>query len=411
MLHRLHVRNLVSSGLTEKLTARGHRLVCLVSERDWADLPWETRKGLEFCPAGQFQGPPWRGRLRRFLMLGTMVAREPGSRTFQHKLAHEHRSRGQIALWRAIRRGADPEAVARRIEALLPPQRSARALVATVRPDALLWPSTFAQANEELEVVKAGRAARVPILAMPASWDTLTSKPSPLIRPDRLLVWGEASAGHAQTMGLRADIVGPPHFDCYADPWDGPRKPVAFVAGTSLHFWRDEREIVEALDRESRADWRGWTVRYRPHPSRLKDRAFAAPQGVILEDRLGYDLHPGFQEHLRDRLAASACVVAAFSTVIIEAALMGCPSIVPGFAQSAKGPFGILEHKNYEHMAEVVAWPGIHVMRTLPGLIGAVRKAVAGTLYHDPAELRHRALRIARVGGAQERIIAAIESA
>lgn len=343
-------------------------------------------------------------------MLGTMVARERRSATMAHKLAYERRSRTQIAIWRAIRRGRDPETVARWIEAVLPASRSARELLDVIRPDVLLWPSTFSSPNEELEIVKACRIAGVPILALPASWDTLTGKASPLVVPDRLLVWGTVSGEHAASQGYpTVDVTGPPHWDCYADPVMTPREPVVMIAGTSLHFWQDEFAMVQALHIEALAG--AWIVVYRPHPSRLRDLAFLPPAGVTLDTRLGYDLQPGFQAHLRDRLASASCVVAAFSTLIIEAALMGVPSVVPAFAKSAKGPFGILDHGSYDHMAEVVVWPGILLCRTMRGLIEVVHHAVVGELAYDPAELRRHARRIAHVGGAQERIIHAIGEA
>ena len=157
----------------------------------------------------------------------------------------------------------------------------------------------------------------------------------------------------------------------------------------------------------------GWRVIYRPHPSRFQKEDFSWVKkygSIELDSRLGYDLRPGFQEHIADRLAASACVVAAFSTLIIEAALLGRPSIIPAFAQSAHGPGGVLTHKNFEHMQSVVEWPGVFLCRTLPGLIGTVRKAVAGGLEFDPGELRRRALQVALADGhAQERIVAAVK--
>ena len=410
LAHRLHVRNMVASGLTRRLVEAGHRLTIVAPALDWIEVPLGLRQGVEFLPAGNYAGSARRGRLRRVLMLGTMVAREHQSRTMAHKLAYEGRSRLQIAGWRALRRVADLEQVARGIEGRLRPSEAAQTLINTVRPDVLLWPTTFAQPNEELEVVTACRRAGVPILALPASWDTLTSKPSALVRPDRLLVWGEASAGHARRLGYadrEITVTGPPHWDCYGPPPAWNSRLMVLVAGTSLHFWADEAQVVYALQQAARGA--PWRVLYRPHPSRLKDPAFTPPSGVEMDERLGYDLQPGFQEHLRDRLQASVCVVAAFSTLIVEAALMGVPSFVPAFAQSQKGPFGVLDHGTYDYMAEVVAWPGVQVVPSLAGLLDGVRLAGAGTLAYDPSwPLRRQALGIARVGGAQARILHAV---
>ena len=404
--HRLHVRNFVSSGLAAKLPGE---VTVVAPLADWRDVPAEIRTRLRFCPLGNPAGA-FRARLRRHLRLASLVAREPTSVTYRHKLANEGRSQWQIACWRAIRRRHDLEAIGRRIEALVPPSRPARAILGAVRPDLVVWPTLIHQADDT-EVAKAAKAMGVPLLAMPASFDTLSTKAGFLVRPDRLLVWGEASLAHAVgAHGYKPDeveVTGPAHWDVYGHLW--PKGRQVLIAGTSVHFFRDERQIVEQLARE--AQMGPWTVVYRPHPSRLtEDRSWVGQLPLVeLDSRLGYDLAAGFQEHIADRVAASACVVAAFSTLIIEAALIGRPSVIPAFAQSAHGPGGVLTHKLYDHMQSVVEWPGVFLCRTLPGLIGTVRKAVAGRLDFDPGELRRRALRVAMADGhAQERIVEAV---
>ena len=404
--HRSQIRNFVSSGLAAKLP---DEVTVVAPLADWIDVSADVRKSLRFCPLGNPAGT-LRTRLRRHLRLGSLVARELTSVTYRHKLANEGRSQWQVALWRAIRRRHDPEAIGRRIEALVPPTRDARAILEAVRPDLVVWP-TLIHTADDTEVAKAAKAAGIPVMAMPASWDGLTTKGMFSVRPDRLLVWGEASRNHAiGDHGFKpeeVEVTGPPHWDIYGHIW--PRGDRVLVAGTSLHYWADERQMVEQLAREGLMV--GWKIVYRPHPSRLKeDRAWVGTlASVELDSRLGYDLASGFQEHIADRVATSACVVAAFSTLIIEAALLGRPSIIPAFARSAHGPGGVLTHSLYQHMQSVVEWPGIFLCRTLPGLIGKVRQAVAGRLEYDPGELRRRALRVALADGhAQERIVQAV---
>src|SRR3990167_3370285 len=152
--HRLHLRNWVSSGLAAQLPGE---VTVVAPLADWIDMPADIRKSLRFCPLGTPAGA-FRPRLRRHLRLGSLVAREPTSVTYRHKLANEGRSQWQVALWRAIRRRHDPEAIGRRIEALLPPSRSARRLVEAIRPDLVVWPTLIHQANDT-EVVKAAKAA------------------------------------------------------------------------------------------------------------------------------------------------------------------------------------------------------------------------------------------------------------
>ena len=115
-------------------------------------------------------------------------------------------------------------------------------------------------------------------------------------------------------------------------------------------------------------------------------------------------------EELRRQLDAAICVVAAFSTVVIEAALMGKPAFLVGFGPSAHGPAMADYHFQLEHMAEVASWPGVHLCRSkeelLTGLEGILNKGIRP----DAAELRRRAQEVARSDGhAQERILEALE--
>ena len=222
--HRLMLRNMVSSGLAGKLPGE---VTVVAPLADWKDVPAEIRKGLRFCPLGNSAGS-FRTRLRRYLRLASLVARERTSVTYRHKVANEGRSRFQIAVWRAVRRVNDLEAIGRRIETLVPPSRAARAIVEAVRPDLVLWPTLIHQADDT-EVVKAAKAAGVPVLAMQASFDTLLTKGGFLIPPERLLVWGEASKSaaieHHGFSATRVTVVGPPHWDCYSVLEQGTQVP------------------------------------------------------------------------------------------------------------------------------------------------------------------------------------------
>ena len=103
-------------------------------------------------------------------------------------------------------------------------------------------------------------------------------------------------------------------------------------------------------------------------------------------------------------------MVAAFSTVVIEAALMGKPSLLIGFAQSAHGPQMAGYHYQLEHMAEITTWPGVILCKTQQDLVGWVKAALNGAFADKADELRRRAQEVARCDGhAQERILEALE--
>ena len=72
---------------------------------------------------------------------------------------------------------------------------------------------------------------------------------------------------------------------------------------------------------------------------------------------------------LRLHLDAAICVVAAFSTVVVEAALMGKPSLLVGFGQSSHGSAMVNYHFELEHMTEVTTWPGVRLCNTRDELL------------------------------------------
>ena len=371
--HALHDRNWIASGMARKIADK-HELVILRPQELGA------------------VGGPWRRRVREAFVLASMVAREPGSRTYRFKLAQRRplAPRLEIRAFRMLRdRGMDLESVFRRWEARQPPLRAA--LQATAGLDVLLWPTLIHTHNEEIELVKSARQGqKCQVVAAPASWDSLTSKGAFLVQPDAMLVWGEASKRHgvmAHQMDAKAiRVTGPPHFDFYHEPRQTRVESTVLVAGTSVNYWEDELEIVTFLRQRVNG------IVHRPHPRRGGGWTWPA------------------MEELRGQLDAAVCVVAAFSTVVIEAALMGKPSFLVGFGPSAHGPAMADYHYQLEHMAEVVSWPGVHLCRSkeelLTGLEGILNKGIRP----DAAELRRRALEVARSDGhVQERILEALE--
>ena len=210
------------------------------------------------------------------------------------------------------------------------------------------------------------------------------------MRPDRLLVWGEASRRHAMEYhGFTPDqvtVTGPPHFDCYHEPRVKPAESIVLVAGTTVNYWADELTMVGMLTRHFDH------IVHRPHPRRGGDWSWAAMLA------------------LRSQLDAAICVVAAFSTVVIETALMGKPSMLIGFGQSAHGPAMAEYHMNLEHMAEVTSWSGVEFCKNEEELVGSIRAALNGAFTNRADDLRRRAQEVARSDGhAQERILEALE--
>ncbi|MFZ1057706.1 MAG: CDP-glycerol glycerophosphotransferase family protein [Candidatus Rokuibacteriota bacterium] len=446
--HSLHVRNFLASGCLKAMADRGHEVTLLLPDGLMTeagrhfDLSRWCGRVLAMEP---YLGGSARTRLRASLRTASLVRRR-GFKTYGHKILL-NRALGfrlQVAFYQALerrlRRGWTLEELARRIEALIPPRQSAVALLDELRPDLFFCP-TLVHEGADVELLKAARLRGVPTAAYVAGWDTLTSKGFFLLPPDYLLVWGEQSVRHAvEHHGFARERViatGAPHLDVYGpgfpvEPREeflgrrgiDPAKRVILFAGTTISYWEDEplqlRSLSEAVASGELKDCVVW---YRPHPRRayrdvepLRDLP-----GVYVDDQVirqkttgaaSYSTRPEDLLHYRSLMDASEGLITAFSTMIIEAALLGKPSLVVGFGRSDGSHARLIEHSKYEHSDEVVnKTPGVTLCRSLDELKQGVQRIFAGELAPLAGVLRKRAGQIANNldGRGTERIVATLE--
>jgi hypothetical protein len=460
--HQAYIRDFWASGLLDRLRARGHRLHVLAPE------PWVRDLAAALAAEGAAEPvealDPYYGRgprvgLRAIARNASFVQRSALS-TYRHKLATASAwDRSAAASWRgqlralvaasrqAVEIGAlrllgrvvDLEVLARRVDRLFSLPRSARALLARARPDLVLYPSVLRDAAN-IELFRAARRLGVPQLGFVASWDTLTSKGFFLEPPDALMVWGEDSRDHALAYhGYAPDrvvVTGAPHFDVYGPAFPAeprheflarrgipPDKRVLLFAGTTVSYWSEEPEQLRALSRLiEEGELKDCVVWYRPHPRRAYDDVarLAGLPGVHIDDQmLRYKARrvgtfPTEREglaHYRGLMDACEGVITAFSTMIIEAALMGKPSLVVAFGLGADGRYRLVEHEQYEHLREVLATPGVTACRSMAEMVAGIHRLLAGEFAPLAPALRARAGRIAANldGRARERMVAAIE--
>lgn len=292
----------------------------------------------------------------------------------------------------------------------------------------------------EIEILKAARRRGIPTAGFPAAWDTLTSKGFFPIPPDYLLVWGEESLRHAvEYHGFpraRVFVTGAPQLDVYAadraaEPRDqflsrrgiSPENRVILFAGTTIAYWEDEPLQLRALsDAIVQGDLKACVIWYRPHPRRPFRQVTGVETlpGVYVDDQAvrqktegssSYSSRPEDLRHYRSLMDAVESVITAFSTMIIEAALLGKPSLVVGFGLNDAKPARLIRHAEYEHSLEVLATPGVTLCRSLDELKQGVQRIFSGQYAGKAAALRARAGAIARNldGGARERIVQILE--
>jgi hypothetical protein len=443
--HSLHVRNFVTSGCLDGLARRGHVLT-LVMPRD---LITEVRRwrpehqAVTLEPIEPHVSAGIIGLVRTLGRLASFVQREHLG-TYRHKVrlaaAASVKYRFAVSLFRALKRRRDLEAVIRRLEARRAPRPASMALVDRVRPDLVFCP-TLIHDGSDVELLKAARAHGVPIAAFAATWDTLTSKGCFLVPPDALLVWGEESRRHAVEFhdlpAQRVFASGAPHLDIYGEGWPveprerflgargiDPGKRVILFAGTTISYWEDEPGQLRALSAAvAGGELKDCVIWYRPHPRRRgRDvSALGALPGVYVDDQVlrqkregasSYSTRPDDLGHYRDLMEASEAVVAAFSTMILEAALLGKPSLVVGFDLDPRAPARLFRHAEYEHSVELLATPGVTLCRSLDDLKRGILRACSGEAAALGPALRAHAGRIANNldGRGRERIVATLEA-
>ena len=441
--HSLHVRNFVASGCLDQLAARGHELTVLMP----GEMIGEVRRvgatrlaALE--PIEPYLGSGWATRRRRALRIASFVARSR-YRTYRHKVrigrAASWAYALQARLFAVLARRWDLEAAARFLESHVGPRRAALRLVERIRPDVVFCP-TLIHDGSELEILKSARVRGVTTVAFAATWDTLTSKGCFLVPPDHLLVWGEKNHRHAvEHHGFAPDRVvatGAPHFDIYGPEWPvtprerflrergiDPSKRVILFAGTTISYWEDEPRQLRALSDAVRdGELKDCVVWYRPHPRRASRdvEALGALPAVYVDDQVrrqkttgvsSYSTRPEDLGHYRSLLEACDGVVAAFSTMILEAALLGRPSLVVAFGAGDGTAGRLFQHSEYEHSIELLATPGVAMCRSLEELKQGIQHIIAGDLAALEPALRRRAGEIARNldGQGRARIVAALE--
>jgi hypothetical protein len=387
------------------------------------------------------------GRARRWLRAWSHIASFVHRRrfkTYQHKIRMGTRAGSpgfalMVGLALAMERLGDVERFWRRVEALVPAVPEARAMVERLHPDVLFTP-TLVHDGREVELVKAAQALGVPTVAFAASWDTLTSKGAFYVPPAHLLVWGEENRQqalrHHGFPGDRVEVTGTPQFDVYG-PGQAVEDRTAFLArrgiaaerrvllfaGTTITYWEDEPRLLRALSAAiEQGELKDCVIWYRPHPRRpLREVAdVTALPHVVLDDQVArqkaegvssYSARPEDLAHYRGLLHAVDGVVTAFSTMIVEAALLGKPSLVIGFGVDVVNAGRLIQHAAYEHSVELLATPGVTLCRSREELVRELQRLLAGEYAIHTGALRARAGAIAHNldGGARDRIAAALE--
>jgi hypothetical protein len=253
------------------------------------------------------------------------------------------------------------------LERAVPVSSRVTAFLRDQRPDLVFVSPLVDAASEQVDTVRAARAAGIPVIAGIASWDNLTNKGLMRVEPDLVTVWNEQQKREAVELhGItpeRVAVTGAQLFDRWFDrqpsmsreafcrmvglPAD---RPFVLFTGSSVFIARSEHEVpfvrrwIEGLRASSASAIRDIPVLVRPHPFNADawvDTDVSTLGPVAIWPRARYT--PAAEEaraSLFDPLYYCDAVVGINTSAMIEASILGKPvlSILsPEFAGTQDG--------------------------------------------------------------------------
>lgn len=234
------------------------------------------------------------------------------------------------------------------------PAEALEELIDEEHPDILLHPTVLYGLFVN-DLITVGKQKNIPVVMQMNSWDNPSTKRSMIGNPDWLLVWGDQSKQHAiQYANMpesRAIKFGAAQFEVYRAPPRidhlefcrnhdiDPTKLILLYAGSSKGT--DEFAHLQRLETAiDNGEIDNIAILYRPHPwggaGKQGDRIIDYPWRHVRLERsmLGYlqtvksGTHtisiPDYKD-TRDVLRNVDAMLSPVSTILLEAAILGCP--------------------------------------------------------------------------------------
>lgn len=282
-------------------------------------------------------------------------------------------------------------------------------------PDLVFTPNMFSA--EDLRLLRAAKRRRIATVATAKSWDVLTTKAFTRVKADRLLVFNPVNKEEAITIGDYAPeqvvVTGFPQFDVYArDEWKlsremfcerlglDPARRILLMAVPGDWKTPYTREILRALDEAIEKGVIAYPAQVlaRLHP-KYPDCSEGETYSHIVMDRPGTHFSTGrefspdmgitnvFQwtftggdiAHLANSLYHSDLVINTESTLTLDGAALGKPSVLIGYDGTHTLPYWQSVARVYEreHFAHVVATGACPLVTSDAELIDALNLFLA----------------------------------
>lgn len=277
-------------------------------------------------------------------------------------------------------------------------------IIKTLNPDLVVTASPGIVTMADLPYLRAARRLKIPTLGVINQWDNLSTKGLMPFRPDKLVLWNEASQKDAIELQYYnpddLEICGVPHFDLYQKaPFEDrnlffqkigltPEKPLVTFTTAPYKSVADHTYVLDILVNaiKNKSFSREIQILCRLHPldNRERYKRFKNLKYIHFDypgkysPYLGWDPDINETKHLINTLYYTDVLVNIASTITIEAAILDKPIINLGFSSSEPERFYrkvLIEHhkRHYKYILEI---GGIGIAKSEKELIGYINTYV-----------------------------------
>lgn len=297
--------------------------------------------------------------------------------------------------------------IVRALERAMPPGDIVERFIAGQKPDLLLLTPLLYFGSQQVEYVRAARAAGVRTVLGVGSWDHLTTKGLIHERPDRVVVWNEMQRQEAADLhGIPPDMVTVTGAQAY-DHWFTQRpgttreafcamvgvpadRPLLLYLCSSPFITPYEVDFVRrwigAIRDSSDPQLRRAAILIRPHPQNAAQWADfdpAAYEAVGIWPKAGANpVDTSARAEYYDSMHHSVAVVGVNTSALIESGIVGRPVysvIAEEFAGQQEGTL------HFQHLKNVNGGL-LHVAASMPEHLAQLGAVVAGG--YDAAKSR-----------------------
>jgi hypothetical protein len=301
--------------------------------------------------------------------------------------------------------------VLRLIDLSLPSANSYKDVFQKHRPDIVIVTRVM-NLSADSPLLRQAAKLKIPVVALVASWDNLTSKAFFPFALDSLVVWNDIMRREAIELfnfpEEKIFVSGVPRFDSYFRrenmrsrseffkdyDLDPDKKLVTYTTSHDRLFWPHEAtspepEIVKFLARAIQSDELGapsqLLVRLHPQASRKLYEQLAKEEGVTLQvpgrpsrfqDR---DLSVAEGVLLGETMLHSDVVVNVASTITIDASIFGTPVVCIGFDMRGERPYltSVRRFYDFDHYKKLARTSGFRIAARKEDLVTEVHHYLA----------------------------------